>query len=160
MLIPAAHAGPAGGDQPVAVATGLVRDNVATGGPPITQRLPVHEGSLSGSTLQLANLVTGVLIWPPFVLIANKIKVKTNQRDAFGSLLRRSHARHSGLFPACLDHNDDAGSLAGFDYGSWYDYRHGEGLFLEFQPQICSPDRQGCGRGDLNISVGSTRPMG
>ena len=94
-------------------------------------------GSLSGSALQLANLVVGVLIYAPFVLIANKIKVK-QINDAFRSLLRRSCATADSS-RRCLDHNDDAGSLArSLITDLEYDYRHGEGLFLEFQPQICS----------------------
>lgn len=87
--------------------------------------------------MQLANLVVGVLIYAPFVLIANKIKVK-QINDAFRSLLRRSCATADSS-RRCLDHNDDAGSLArSLITDLEYDYRHGEGLFLEFQPQICS----------------------
>ena len=79
----------------VAVATGLVPGtNVATEWTtPILLNGYLSTGSLSGSALQLANLVVGVLIYAPFVLIANKIKVK-QINDAFRSLL------HSGLFPA------------------------------------------------------------
>ena len=81
--------------------------------------------------------MVGVLIYAPFVLIANKIKVK-QINDAFRSLLRRSCATADSS-RRCLDHNDDAGSLArSLITDLEYDYRHGEGLFLEFQPQICS----------------------
>ena len=123
----------------VAVATGLVPGtNVATEWTtPILLNGYLSTGSLSGSALQLANLVVGVLIYAPFVLIANKIKVK-QINDAFRSLLRRSCATADSS-RRCLDHNDDAGSLArSLITDLEYDYRHGEGLFLEFQPQICS----------------------
>ena len=123
----------------VAVAAGLVPGtNVATEWTtPILLNGYLSTGSLSGSALQLANLVVGVLIYAPFVLIANKIKVK-QINDAFRSLLRRSCATADSS-RRCLDHNDDAGSLArSLITDLEYDYRHGEGLFLEFQPQICS----------------------
>ena len=96
----------------VAVAAGLVPGtNVATEWTtPILLNGYLSTGSLSGSALQLANLVVGVLIYAPFVLIANKIKVK-QINDAFRSLLRRSCATADSS-RRCLDHNDDAGSLA------------------------------------------------
>lgn len=119
----------------VAVATGLVPGtNVVTEWTtPILPNGYLSTGFLSGSALQLVNFVAGVLIYVPFVLIANKIRVK-QINDTFRSLLRRSYATADSS-RRCLDHNDDAGSLArSLTTDLEYDYRHGEGLLLEFQP--------------------------
>lgn len=94
-------------------------------------------GSLRGSLLQVVNLTVGTFIYAPFVLLANKIRVR-QINDAFGHLLRRSCAP-AGASRHTLDHNDDAGSLArSLIVDLEYDHAHHRGLYLEFQPQVCA----------------------
>lgn len=94
-------------------------------------------GSLSGSVLQVINLVIGVLLYAPFVLLSNKLKAKKNN-EAFRSLLRRACAP-ADASRRSLEHNDDAGSLArSLLTDLEYDLQNGRGLFLEYQPQVSS----------------------
>lgn len=94
-------------------------------------------GSLRGTLLQIVNIGIGMFVYVPFVLLANKIRVK-QIRSAFRRLLELSCAP-AGSSRHILDHDGDVGSLArSLLVDLEYDYKHGRGLYLEFQPQIAS----------------------
>ncbi len=121
----------------VAVVSGLVPGTSvqAEWTTPILLNGYLSTGSLSGSVLQLFNIVIGVFLYAPFVLLSNKLKTK-QINDAFRSLLRRSCST-ADASRRCLDHNDAAGSLARILITDLeYDLQHGQGLFLEYQPQV------------------------
>ncbi len=121
----------------VAVVTGLVpgTSTVVEWTTPILLNGFMSTGSLRGPALQLLNISVGVLAYAPFVLLSNSI----NQRrikTAFGELLGRSVATTS-TSARCLDHHDDAGSLArSLLVDLQFDLENDKSLYLEFQPQI------------------------
>ena len=94
-------------------------------------------GSLKGSFLQLANLVMGILLYAPFVLLGNRVRMKQISAAFHELLLRSCTAADSSGHR--LGRNDDAGALARTLIRDLeYDLREGRGLFLEFQPQVCA----------------------
>lgn len=93
--------------------------------------------SLLGPLLQVFNLGLGILIYAPFILIANKINAK-QFHTSFRELLKRASATKD-FSRRCVDYQDYAGSLArSLIIDLEYDHRRGKGLYLEYQPKVAA----------------------
>ena len=92
-------------------------------------------GSLNGSLLQLVNLCLGVCIYAPFVVLTNKVNIRRTNA-AFSTLTGRICGGDGGPYSR---QQDDAGTLArSLILDLERESRNAQGLFLEYQPQICA----------------------
>jgi lactose/cellobiose-specific phosphotransferase system IIC component len=95
--------------------------------------------SLQGSLLQCLNLTLGTLIYLPFVKISDRIKDE-RQKAAQQKLLEI--AVNNTVGPSgkkCLDRDDEVGALARtLAHDLEVALETGEGLYLEYQPQVDS----------------------
>ncbi|MDR2452081.1 MAG: EAL domain-containing protein [Candidatus Accumulibacter sp.] len=93
--------------------------------------------SVAGSVLQIFNLVLGTFIYLPFVKISDRIKAE-RQKVAQQKLLEI--ACNNTVGPSgkkCLDRDDEVGSLARIlAHELELAMEAGEGLYLEYQPQV------------------------
>jgi lactose/cellobiose-specific phosphotransferase system IIC component len=94
-------------------------------------------GSISGSLLQVFNLVLGTLIYIPFIRISDREKAE-RQKKAMQALMEIACSNVVGPSgKKCLDRNDEIGVLA---RALAHDLEHAlktdTGLYLEYQPQV------------------------
>ncbi len=93
--------------------------------------------SIRAVLLQLFNIVLGMYIYAPFVLLANTIKQK-QFHIIFDELLQRVLVT-SNATQNFVNHNDDAGALArSLVVEMEKDLKNGTGFFLMLQPQVCA----------------------
>ncbi|GHU34753.1 PTS lactose transporter subunit IIC [Betaproteobacteria bacterium] len=99
--------------------------------------------SLLGSLLQAFNLALGTLIYLPFVKISDRIKDE-GQRAAQKKLLEIALSNVVGPSgKKCLDRDDEVGALARtLAHDLEMALETGEGLYLEYQPQVDSRTEQ------------------
>ncbi|MDR0576033.1 MAG: EAL domain-containing protein [Candidatus Accumulibacter sp.] len=90
-----------------------------------------------GSLLQIFNMIVGTLIYLPFVKISDRQK-EALQKKAQRELLEVAVSNVVGpLGKKCLDRDDEVGALARIlAYDLEVALKTGEGLHLEYQPQI------------------------
>ncbi|MDR2689463.1 MAG: EAL domain-containing protein [Azoarcus sp.] len=104
--------------------------------PPILSGL-LATHSVAGGLLQVFNLVLGTFIYLPFVKISDQIK-KERQKAAQRKLLEI--ACNNTVGPSgkkCLDRDDEVGALARIlAHELEAAMNTGEGLYLEYQPQV------------------------
>lgn len=98
-------------------------------------------GSLRGPMLQLLNLGIGILVYAPFVWLSNRINT-LQLADSFQRLLRHACSA-SDTAGRSTDLRNNTGSLArSLVIDLQNDLANGQGLFLEFQPQISATSGQ------------------
>jgi lactose/cellobiose-specific phosphotransferase system IIC component len=97
----------------------------------------VATGSIKGSLLQCFNIALGVVIYLPFVRISDRLK-QERMKLAMKGLMRVASSNAVGpLGKKCLDRDDEIGALARVLANDLRaSLKTGEGLFLEYQPQI------------------------
>lgn len=123
----------------IAVSLGLVpgTSSVTEWTTPILLNGYLSTDSIRGPLLQIFNLCVGVAVYAPFIKLGDKINAK-QVVAAFHKLLRRCNETNDSSARR-IDRLDDAGSLARALTGDLeYDFKKGEKLFLEFQPQVSS----------------------
>ncbi|MDR3212991.1 MAG: EAL domain-containing protein [Azoarcus sp.] len=105
--------------------------------PPLLSGYLATGGSWNGPALQVLNFLIGVLIYLPFVKISDRIKDE-RQKNALGRLLEIACSNLVGPSgKKCLDRSDDIGMLARVLASDLDDaIANGDGLYLEYQPQI------------------------
>lgn len=92
-------------------------------------------GSMRAVLLQVVNLAVGMCVYAPFVVLSNRINSRRVDR-AFRNLLARSLLPATSP-PNVLERADEAGLLARTLVSDLeHAFQKGQGLFLEYQPQI------------------------
>ncbi len=106
---------------------------------PVLYNSYLATGSLSGTVLQALNIILGVLIYAPFVVLSDRFQSVT-LAAAFQQLFKRACTYVTGpTGQRCLDRADAAGSLArGLVVDLEEAFDRDRGLYLEFQPQIAA----------------------
>ncbi|MFM0619727.1 EAL domain-containing protein [Paraburkholderia nemoris] len=94
-------------------------------------------GSLSGTLVQLLSLAAGVIVYVPFVRVAEYLAAKKNQ-EVLASLLHITESPETSLkAKRCLDIPGDEGRMAVALASDLEKAIRTEGqIFLEFQPQV------------------------
>ncbi|MDR2678310.1 MAG: EAL domain-containing protein, partial [Zoogloeaceae bacterium] len=92
---------------------------------------------VSGAFLQIFNLALGVFIYLPFVKISDRLKV-VKEKEAQRELLQVALSNTVGPSgKKCLDREDAVGALARIlAHDLEAALKSGEGLYLEYQPQV------------------------
>ncbi|MDR3323646.1 MAG: EAL domain-containing protein [Zoogloeaceae bacterium] len=93
--------------------------------------------SLSGSLLQVFNLILGTLLYIPFVKISDRVK-EERQKKAMRALMTIACSNEVGPSgKKCLDRDDDVGVLARVLASDLERaLKKNTGLYLEYQPQV------------------------
>jgi lactose/cellobiose-specific phosphotransferase system IIC component len=105
--------------------------------PPLLSGYFATGGMLAGSLLQCFNLVLGTLIYVPFVKIFDRLRAE-RQKKAMNALMDIACSNIVGPSgKKCLDRSDEIGVLARVLAGDLERaLKRGEGLYLEYQPQV------------------------
>jgi len=105
--------------------------------PPILGGYFSTGGALSGSLLQVFNLMLGTLIYIPFVRISDREKAD-RQKKAMQALMEIACNNAVGSSgKKCLDRDDEIGALArALAYDLEHALKTNFGLYLEYQPQV------------------------
>ncbi|MDR0672596.1 MAG: EAL domain-containing protein [Zoogloeaceae bacterium] len=105
--------------------------------PPLLSGYFATGGALAGALLQCFNLALGALIYIPFVRIFDRIRME-RQKRAMTALMDIACSNIVGPSgKKCLDRNDEVGTLARVLAGDLERaMKQGEGLYLEYQPQV------------------------
>jgi lactose/cellobiose-specific phosphotransferase system IIC component len=104
--------------------------------PPVLSGL-VATLDIRGGLLQIFNLVVGTLIYLPFVKVATRLK-EARHKETQRELLEIACSNVVGpLGKKCLDRDDEVGELARtLAYDLEIAMKTGDGLYLEYQPQV------------------------
>jgi len=94
-------------------------------------------GSVSGSLMQVFNLVLGTMIYVPFVRIFDRER-EARQKKAMQALMEIACSNKvSPSGKKCLDRDDEVGVLArALAHDLKLALKTGKGLYLEYQPQV------------------------
>ncbi|MDR3158591.1 MAG: EAL domain-containing protein [Zoogloeaceae bacterium] len=105
--------------------------------PPLLSGYFAAGGALAGSLLQCFNLALGTLIYIPFVKIFDRMRME-RQKKAMSALMDIACSNIVGPSgKKCLDRGDEIGVLARVLAGDLERaLKRGEGLYLEYQPQV------------------------